>query len=448
MGTMRILFGLSASTPRPPRARLDAPGVAVARRVQGGGLTLAPRAQLGGRSGEGLICGRVGFAIAALAAASGCSARLAPLGPELDGGTITGSSSGVDTGGSASGGSLPDIPGSDGGEVVGTPNASSSGRSPSPGSSSGLLPIYGSSASSASSSGFIVVGGSSSGSGRWPPPPPSSSSGGRSPFYPTTSLIDDMSGLETFTGGYWYTFSDREVPYAEPAALALLPDGGAPPGVLVPPEGAVFPPNPAPLVLGDGTMAYYREFVAGGEATWGAGFGFDFVDVPPVGQSVPLNSCNESYELPDGSTEIIDLNDTGGGSVHPAALRRQRVDGVEFWIESMGVDGPVKVVVNIDDDQTSVWGGVRVPCVTTVAMAPPFECSNSWAYPVLATSTWTQVMISFAVMKPDSNWNAQGLRVGGMHTNKIYNLHWKFETVPLTPLPPVNVGVAMVSFYQ
>jgi hypothetical protein len=51
-------------------------------------------------------------------------------------------------------------------------------------------------------------------------------------------------------------------------------------------------------------------------------------------------------------------------------------------------------------------------------------------------------------MKPDSNWNDQGLKPGGIHLTKLYNLHWKFETQAGTSMPNVDVEVAYIEFYK
>jgi hypothetical protein len=253
-----------------------------------------------------------------------------------------------------------------------------------------------------------------------------------------------MSGERNSTGGYWYTFSDRTVPYSAPPVIELLSDGGVPPGTIRPPEGTPYLTSVDQTTLLNGTTVFYRSFDADGETTWGAGFGMDFTDVPPTLGQVPFNSCNGSYELPDGSTQIFDVNDSA--VTMPLPYDASCWTGVQFWMASLETT-ITKVIVNIDDDQTSPWGGICGACVTTPEPTPPFECSNSWATPILATPTWTLYQIPFALMKPDSNWNGQGLKSGGIHTNKLYNLHWKFETAA-SPMPLVYVGVAMVSFYQ
>jgi hypothetical protein len=253
-------------------------------------------------------------------------------------------------------------------------------------------------------------------------------------------------------GGYWYTFSDRTVPNSEPNVITVLADGGAPPGTCVPTEGTPYPATNSDQI--NGQTLFYRDFQAGGEATWGAGFGLDFQSVPPTGSdSVPFSTCT-SYTLPDGSTTIFDDNDIDSGVVgivlpYDASLWT----GVQFWIKSNV--GTPKVIVNIDDDQTSPWGAVEQgntaacgPCVTKASTTAPFECSNSWAFPVIATATWTQQQVAFASMKPDSNWNDQGLKPGGIHLTKLYNLHWKFETQAGTSMPNVDVEVAYIEFYK
>jgi len=305
-------------------------------------------------------------------------------------------------------------------------------------SSSGAMSTSSSSGSGSSSGG----GSSSSGAG-------SSSSGGAG----TTLLIDDGTGTGNQIAGYWYTFSDRTVPNSEPSVLAVLADGGNPPGTINPLEGTAYTGSTVQATLGDGTQAFYREFQAAGESTWGCGFGMDFSSHQPTGSDVvPFNNCPGSpppYELPDGSTTIFNdtLLDAGTvGIVLP--YDASQWTGVQFWIATLGASPATltSVVVNIDDDQTSPWGGTCGACVASASTTAPFECSNSWALKIAATPTWTQFKVPFASMKPDSNWNNQGLVKGGIHANKLYNLHWKFETNG-TPLPAVDVGVATVEFY-
>jgi hypothetical protein len=270
-----------------------------------------------------------------------------------------------------------------------------------------------------------------------------------------------MTGTTNQTGGYWYTFSDRTVPNSEPAVLAVLADGGNPPGTINPLEGTTFPASATQVTLGDGTQAYYREFQAGGESTWGCGFGMDFDSKQPDGNDVvPFNNCPGNpppYQLPDGSTEVLNdsLIDAGTvGIVLP--YDASQWTGVQFWAATLGATPATltSVVVNIDDDQTSPWGsldsdgGACGACVASATTTAPFECSNSWATKIAVTSTWTPFKVPFALMKPDSNWNYQGLKAGGIHTDKLYNLHWKFETAAGTALPAVDIGVAMIEFYQ
>ncbi len=317
------------------------------------------------------------------------------------------------------------------------------------GSSSGGGLSSGAGTSSSSGAGGSTSGGTSS----------SSSGGSSSGSGGTTFLIDDMSGLENATQGYWYTFSDRTVPNSEPAVITVLADGGTPPGTVTPPEGTAFPPASDQVSLPDGTTANYREFSAVGVSTWGAGFGMDFTSTVPTGSDLtPFASCT-TYTLPDGSTSIFDDNAVDAGVVGIVQpYNASAWTGVSFWIQSRGTGTPPKVIVNIDDDQTSPWGSVMTdggtnpsacgPCVIKASTTPPYECSNSWAYPVPTTTSWVQWKVPFASMKPDSNWNDQGLKLGGIHTQSIYNLHWKFETAAGSALPAVDVAVATIQFYQ
>ncbi|MGA2448500.1 MAG: hypothetical protein ABTD50_07490 [Polyangiaceae bacterium] len=396
-----------------------------------------------------------GFAavLVGAAAAVACDAQLAPTPAGVDAGSAIASSSGGEGGGGYF--SQADASGvvseSSSGIVGGDGASSSSGGWSIPAaegsSSSSGTPPQG----SASSSGIIMApAGSSSGNVASSSGPFSGWTGSSSGRIGASAgmLIDDMAGPENTTGGYWYTFSDREVPYSEPAVLQVLPDAGMPPGMVLPLEGAAFNPSPSQTVLADGTSAYFREFQAAGETTWGAGFGMDFTDVPPSGQPIPFNACNGAYDLPDGSTDVFDVSaDATGRVAVPLPFDASEWTGVQFWAASVGPAAPTVITINIDDDQTSPWGGVCGACVTVPSVTPPYECSNSWAMKIGVSPLWTLYLIPFAEMRPDSNWNSQGLKAGGIHTNKLYNLHWKFETVGV-PLPPVDVRVAMVEFYQ
>jgi len=263
-----------------------------------------------------------------------------------------------------------------------------------------------------------------------------------------TRLVDDMTGIRNATGGTWYAFSDRTVPNSEPAVLTVLPDGGNPPGVTSPVEGSQFPQSADQVIMEDGTGPYYyREFRAEGESTWGAGFGMDFYSVPPDGGNiVPFNSCNGPFPLPDGSTTIIDVNNIDSGTVGIVLpYDASAYSGVSFYLKSFGAS-LAAVVVNIDDDQTSPWGGVCGACVAAATLTAPFECSDSWQSKVAATSTWTRVKVPFMTMTQDT-WNNQGLKAGQIHTKRLYNLHFKFETAAGYPLPAVDIGVAYIQFY-
>jgi hypothetical protein len=202
--------------------------------------------------------------------------------------------------------------------------------------------------------------------------------------------------------------------------------------------------------MGDGTGPYnYREFTASGESTWGAGFGMDFSSDPPDGGNVvPFNSCDGAYKLPDGSTTIFDVNDIDSGTVGIVnAFDASQYTGVSFYLKSFSTAAAVtSVVINIDDDQTSPWGGVCGACVIAAGKTAPFECSDSWQTKVAATSTWTQIKVPFNKMTQDT-WNNQGLKAGQIHTKSLYNLHFKFETSSGTALPAVDVGVAYIQLY-
>lgn len=263
--------------------------------------------------------------------------------------------------------------------------------------------------------------------------------------------------LPNATGaGSWYTFSDRTVANSEPPVMMVLADGGMPPGTISPVEGVEYDPTGS-ATLGDGSTSFFREFTASGEANpfnpWGAGFGLDFADQRPDGGQVPFNVCDGGPgaapgTLPDGSATVFDNTGASLSVGIPQPYDASAWTGVQFWLVWNGTSTPVTTLITIDDDQTSPWAnnGECNTCLTSVQTAAPYECANSWQSKVIPTTTWTQYQIPFATMKTDTSWFDQKLT--GMHTNAIYNLHWKYPASLAKPVPTVDVSVAQVMFYK
>src|SRR5271165_4180585 len=106
-------------------------------------------------------------------------------------------------------------------------------------------------------------GGSGSGSSSGTSSGGSGGEGGSGGTAAGSFTLDDMSGPETNTLGYWYTYDERTQPNSEPPVV-LMTDAGAPPGTITPAEGDQFLPQTdmnGPM----GGMLPYRECKGGGE---------------------------------------------------------------------------------------------------------------------------------------------------------------------------------------
>jgi hypothetical protein len=297
-------------------------------------------------------------------------------------------------------------------------------------SSSASPPNDGGSGASSSSGGSS---GSSGGTGS-----SSGASDGGSACAPAdpTALIDDMSGAngtQNATGGYWYTYSDRTVPNSEPPILLSSVGGGGPPGTITPPEGKSFPISDSGVI--NGCTWGYREATGMGEATWGAGFGMDFLSYPPDGGQVPFNQCDAG--------QIFDINDVDSGTVGIVQpYNASQWTGIQFW--GISFTGKNQTVyVQMDDDRTTGWGGVCNACNSTGGTTNP--CSDSFRKSFTFAPTWNQFQIAFKdpLFKPE-NWSMNKTAVP-IHSDKVYNLHFQ---VTQHPAPAFDLGVAMVAFYK
>jgi hypothetical protein len=306
--------------------------------------------------------------------------------------------------------------------------------------------LGGSNAATTSDGGGAGGGSSSSGGGG-----SSSGSGSAEAGDPCTpdpsTIIDDMSGAHgtaNATGGYWYTYSDRTVPDSEPPILLSGPDGGAPPGSITPPEGQSFPVSDAGTI--NGCMWNYREVVGGGENTWGAGFGMDFLSTPPDGGPVPFNTCADLLSLTDAG-QIFNVTDIDSGTVGIVQpYDASQWSGISFWGISF-TGKPQAVNIQMDDDRTSPWGGVCNPCNYEAPTTPGMtnSCSDNFIKGETFTGTWTQFKIAWSdPLFKTANWSKDGTKQP-IDSNKVYNLHFQ---VTAHPAPAFDLGVAMVQFYK
>jgi hypothetical protein len=276
-------------------------------------------------------------------------------------------------------------------------------------------------------------------------------------------------GTRNKTGGYWYTYSDRTVPYSEPPELFLAADGAAPPGTLTPPEGQSFPVTDSGTVASCPMPLGFRECTGGGETLSGAGFGMDFLSYPPDGGQVPFNECDAVYagvlvcgQLQDGGQAppnecdagmIFNVNDIDSGTfgiVQP--FDASMWSGITFYGISF-TGASQAIYVSMDDDRTSPWGGICNACVdlgattfsTSSSGGTKNACSDSFRKAVTFTAMWTQFKIAFSDMTfTPENWSMNGVSAP-IHSNKVYNLNF---AVTEAPTPAFDLGVALVAFYK
>jgi hypothetical protein len=234
-------------------------------------------------------------------------------------------------------------------------------------------------------------------------------------------VIDDMSQPANPTGGYWYVYSDRLVPYSDPAKL-LTP---TPPGSVTPPEGGFTATIDSGLPSG---VQHARECSGGGETNWGIGFGMDFIDVSPDGGPVPMNQCDAGVVFDNHSTLAAGV---GVQLPYDAGAHKG------FAFRAMSPDGPHTLEVHVADDRSVVWGGKCNACANGTAGA----CSDDYMTTVTVSKTWTQYVVEWAQLAT-LNWSKAGLPDGGLDTKLLYYIHFQLTTTPPKALPTFDVLVA------
>jgi hypothetical protein len=267
-------------------------------------------------------------------------------------------------------------------------------------------------------------------------------------------IIDDMALIQSDgpgTQGSWYSYSDRTIANSEPPIITSAP------GSVSPAEGASFPPStPFPptttvtaatmLTLSDSATLGYRECSGGKESTWGAGFGLDLFDnAPDGGNSIPFNACAGEAGIFD------DLPDAGAVGI-PQPFDASAYTGFAFY--GMSLTGAnYNVDVQVDDDQTSPWGGQCGACIPAgtkcTTKTPPAtqgcECSDNFLEQVTFTPTWKLFVIRWA----DKGFKVQNYSGEGLltfHPNMMYNIHFQFSTTSGTALKPFDVEVALLQW--
>lgn len=270
-------------------------------------------------------------------------------------------------------------------------------------------------------------------------------------------LIDDMTGQQSETGGSWYTYSDRTIANSEPP-IVIMSMGASAPGSIVPVEGATFFATQAgdasPLMIADGATFAYRECYGGGEKTWGAGFGLDLTDALPDGGSVAFNACGAGTSLSEAG--IFDTSPDAGSVGIPVPFDASQYSGFAFW--GISLNGKTQAVnVQVDDDQTSPWGGFCNVCLNGGTCPADVEagstencpCSDNFIQQFeFKSGVWSQFVVKFAnadAFKP-ADWSKE--KDLSFHANAMYNVHFQFTTSSGSALAPFDVAVALLQWCQ
>ncbi len=254
-------------------------------------------------------------------------------------------------------------------------------------------------------------------------------------FVQATQLLDDMRGPLGLTdgpgtSGGWYSYSDRTVPWSEPAIF--LSDAG----LLTPPDGVPFPATDdgtGPMVLG--SVQPYRRVSGGGESQWGIGLGMAFINVAPDGGDVPVNDC--------GAGAIFDVQADAGDSFIPLPFEATGWTGIQFWAKSLRADFAQPVYVQVHDETTQPFGlafdaGGCNPCNSSGIGA----CGDGFRARVVFPTDWAQIRVPFGSMHPQGYSGSSTSAVPDV--SNIYQLNFQIDA----PVPPFGVAVAYVELYK
>jgi hypothetical protein len=251
-----------------------------------------------------------------------------------------------------------------------------------------------------------------------------------------TQLLDDglVAGTDgPGTAGDWLTYSDRSVPYSEPATLVANASG-----ILVPPESAVLPTSDDAGPTYRGSICPYRRFSGGGEVLWGAGMLMFFSNTLPDGGPVPMNACDAGA--------VFDVDAAGMDSVINLPFDASGWTGIQFWAKSL-VGYPRTVSVIVDDDRTNPFGlaldagGCNV-CANFTQDVKGY-CGDGPQTIIVFAPTWTHVQLPFASMHP-SGYSGEPT-TWTPHTNALFAIQFQLTDVPLAPF---DLAVAYVELYK
>jgi hypothetical protein len=304
-------------------------------------------------------------------------------------------------------------------------------------------------------------GGISSSSGSTSGGSSSSSSTSAPPNVTFGPIIDDMLNIQSDgpgTQGSWYTYSDRSIANSEPP---IVPANE--PGSINPAEGQSFPAN-----NGDGGLTLfslpsdisdpeagttgpfnYRECWGGGEKTWGAGFGLDLFDNTPDGG----DRIAEAFNACPTEAGIFEDSPDAGAIGIPQPFDASAYTGFAFWgISLTGADYPVNI--QVDDDQTSPWGGQCNVCQNGGTCSTPHEagttgmgcpCSDNFLETVEFTPSWKLFVIRWSDHDfVANNYSHEGTLT--FHPNAMYNIHFQFKTTSGVTLKDFDVAVSLLQW--
>jgi len=267
-------------------------------------------------------------------------------------------------------------------------------------------------------------------------------------------IIDDMTGTPTQSGGYWYTFSDRTVPFG-----TMLVPGYQ--GTVDPPEGMQFLPNnvpatglpmpgPGPTIPGLSMPADIRTFAGENLTLWGAGMGFDFLDQVPADASAPS---------PDAG------GDGGGVLGVPTAFDGSAHNGIAFWGRSnlpstAAAMGNQVVGIHLADQRQAAGGTVcdaGDPYTVFDGGADinknPTECGVDFVKNQTFTPAWTYFHITWAQFGKSQNYSG-GTIYPSVDQAHLFYLHFQVNNPgyagmgPIAPEPLWSISVAYVTWYD